>query len=377
MACKCCKFVVRTPGFEPNQGLANENMMEKTIHGRQLLPDVLKGVAVLLMIQVHLMELFAKQELYSSLLGRISLFLGGPPAAPVFMAVMGYFLAKSESGTTQLVLRGIRLIIYGFLLNIGLNMHLFYHIFTGELAVNPLPYIFGADILFLAGMSVIIIALLRLAFRNSLVWWLLIMLVAATAGLFIPSVNPGNGWSTYLLTYIYMATWWSYFPLLPWLAYPLAGYCFRMAEINCLTRQIPVSGIFLTGLAMLVLLVLTFSYGFNITADLPAYYHHTLPYFLWAMLFLGLWLIVFWQLLKNTGRNPVIRYLQWTGRNVTIFYVFQWLIIGNLATAFYKSVPAGILILWFAGITTATSLLVVLTGMILKKLRHKGRPGLM
>ena len=59
---------------------------------RSFTADLLKGMAVLAMIQVHLMELFARQEVYDSLTGKISLFLGGIPAAPVFMAVMGYFL---------------------------------------------------------------------------------------------------------------------------------------------------------------------------------------------------------------------------------------------------------------------------------------------
>jgi len=51
--------------------------------------DLLKGFAVIFMIQVHVIEQFATQTLYDSLWGKISLFLGGPFCAPVFLAVMG------------------------------------------------------------------------------------------------------------------------------------------------------------------------------------------------------------------------------------------------------------------------------------------------
>jgi uncharacterized membrane protein len=59
--------------------------------------DLLKGFAVLFMIQVHLMEQFVSAYTYNSLIGKISMFLGGPFYTPVFLAVMGYFLAFSQS----------------------------------------------------------------------------------------------------------------------------------------------------------------------------------------------------------------------------------------------------------------------------------------
>ncbi|NTW24524.1 MAG: acyltransferase [Lentimicrobium sp.] len=340
-----------------NQVLSEEIGINR-FTGRQLLPDVLKGVAVLLMIQVHLMELFATQELNSSLMGKISLFLGGPPAAPVFMAVMGYFIAKSTSGTMSLIMRGIKLIVYGFLLNIGLNLHLLYHVFIGELVLDPLPYLFGVDILFLAGLSIIAIALLRPAFRENLFLWLLIMLMVAFTASQLPSGNIGNAWETYLLAYFYKASWWSYFPLLPWLAYPLAGYCFKLISDKYFNVEFSNRKLAVSALLILIPVLLFFHYGFNITTDLPAYYHHSVSYFLWALFFLGIWTILFYFLVRSQPSNPVFSYLQWTGRNVTAFYVFQWLIIGNLATALYKSVTPGFLVLWFVGIVLATSLLV-------------------
>lgn len=344
--------------------------------GRLVLPDLLKGVAVLLMIQVHLMELFASQDVYDGFWGKASLFLGGPPAAPVFMAVMGYFLAKSKSGTMTLIGRGFRLIIYGFLLNTGINLHLFYHIFTGQSSLSPLPYLFGVDILFLAGLSILVIALFRLILRDKVFLWSVAMLFVASATTFLPAGDGNNSWSDYLLAYFYKATWWSYFPLFPWLAYPLAGYCFKLINDRFSQTNIPRTKLALSALVMLIPLAVFFLFGFNVTTDLQSYYHHSVSYFLWALLFLGAWIILFNVLIKYLPENPVMKYLQWTGHHVTAFYVIQWLIIGNLATSFYKKVTAEHLILWFIGVTLITSLLVWLYRMFLGRFKRTGSSGI-
>jgi len=338
--------------------------MDKALTNRMILPDVLKGTAVLLMIQVHLMELFATQDIYHSIWGKVSLFLGGPPAAPIFMAVMGYFLAKSGAGTLKMILRGLKLLLYGFLLNIGLNLNLFFHILRGELQVNWLSYVFGVDILFLAGLSIIIIAFLRLIFRDSVFYWLLSAILVAAAVMFIPVSATDYSWLTFLEAYFYKPTWWSYFPVFPWLAYPLAGYCFYLFEKQFIIHEIPSSRV-LQAAAALVILFLVFSpYGMAITTDLHAYYHHGISYFLWTLLFMGAWLIAFRILIKHYDSGRIVGYLQWTGRNVTAFYVFQWLIIGNLATVLYQTVNAIELVAWFVGITLSTSILVWLYGQL-------------
>jgi hypothetical protein len=68
---------------------------------------LMKGCACLLMIQVHVLELFIQPAPFrGSLMGTMGMFLGGPPVAPVFLAVMGWFLGKSKKSALQLCLRG-------------------------------------------------------------------------------------------------------------------------------------------------------------------------------------------------------------------------------------------------------------------------------
>ncbi len=325
---------------------------------RQALPDLLKGVAVLLMIQVHLTELFAVSEFSESLAGRISLFMGGIPAAPLFMAVMGWFIAARQAGFGRQVLRGLKLIGWGFLLNIGMNLHLFLKIFKGTSAVDPLPYLFGVDILFLAGLSVIIIAIFRIILKNRIAAWLAVAVLAAAAGKYLPSFDGGQPWLVYLLSCFYGLSWWSYFPVLPWLSYPVFGFVFFLIYEEFNLSLVSLKQKLVLATVLLAMILITFQYGFSVSTDLEAFYHHGIIFALWAVIFLVLLSLLFSLIVSRAGDLLPLKYLRWIGKHVTSFYVIQWLIIGNTATLVYKSVQWPALILYFISITAATSLLV-------------------
>ena len=58
--------------------------------------------------------------------------------------------------------------------------------------------------------------------------------------------------------------------------------------------------------------------------------------------------------MKNTF---ILKYLTWTGRNVTLIYVIQWLIIGNVATAIFQTQDSLQSELWVIGIIACSSLI--------------------
>lgn len=321
---------------------------------RKRTPDFLKGVAVLLMIQVHLMELFAQQEIYDGLLGKISLFLGGPPAAPIFMAVMGYFLAFSKKGLFPSVLRGIKLIVWGFALNIGLNFNLFYHIYNGTFQISPLEYLFGVDILFLAGLSVIFIALIKHFFKEKVWVYISILLLVILIPEFLkPPVAVGT--LKYVWAYFYSDVWWSYFPLIPWFAYVISGYMFKLLEnsLNLNSRK-KILRLLIGSFTFVTLIIYS---GYDVSSNLDEYYHHGAFYFFFTLAFMIFWLISSNQI-TNSFNNGLTKYIEWLGNNVTTTYVFQWLIIGNISTVIYKTQTWWELILWFVGILGVVTILV-------------------
>ena len=54
----------------------------------------------------------------------------------------------------------------------------------------------------------------------------------------------------------------------------------------------------------------------------------------------------------------MIRYLKWLGKNVTLLYVMQWILIGNMATNIYKTISSPVyLTVSFIGILFLSSCL--------------------
>lgn len=332
---------------------------------RKPVPDLLKGIAVLAMIQVHLMELFAREEILTGPLGKISLFLGGPFAAPVFMAVMGYFAAASRKTTGQRLWRGFQLILLGLGLNIGLNLHLLIKIFNGTYDLDPLGYIFGADILFLAGFSIMIIALLEPLLRKRFIAWLLLAAGISIITPFLPDLPVSL---KYLQAFFYGNYAWSYFPVFPWLAYPVLGFAFySLIKGHPLTWSRIVHRINPLMAVSGLLLVVLFVPAWRIITDLPAYYHHQILLFTWMIAFLVIFTWLAWQMDEKAGQHRVMRYVKWLGKHVTAVYVLQWLIIGNIATAIYKTQPLMALPAWFIVILAAVSGLVYGYKSVLKK----------
>jgi len=324
---------------------------------RYPLPDLLKGFAVFLIVPVHILELFIDYPGRESVFGKILLFLGGPIAVPVFMIVMGYFLAKNQKTFSANFLRGVKIFIVGFLLNIGLNFNLLLKIKYADWQINSLEYIFGVDILYLAGLSVIFIALLK-KLKKGQAWVALIFifLVIGLTGYMneILMVSERN----YVLPFIAGTYSWAYFPLFPWLAYPLIGYVFFYWEekiMSFFTKQKVVSGFILAGIGVLV--ISFYKWGINTTINLPAYYHHTFWFSLWAIGIVILWVLFLRFLLNKFPNTTICNFLKWLGKNITLFYVIQWLIIGNISTSIYQTQSIDRFVFWFAGIFSITVLL--------------------
>lgn len=321
--------------------------------------DVLKGIAVLLMIQVHILELFASSGIFSGYPGKILLFLGGPPVAPVFMILFGYFMFSSDKSAKQLMLRGLKILLLGMLLNLALNAHLFWAVYRGSIQANIWPYIFGVDILPFAGLSLLIIAPLKNVIQQHITVTLFMILTAIFSGQYLMNYLPENSVLKYLTAFIYGSAEWSYFPVLPWIAYPLSGIAlYQWQQHHDLSFFYLPKTKLLFGIIFLLFFALTFQYALAVSSNLQAYYHHNALFFIWVILFAAFYTLLINELRHYTENTVINRFINWLGRHVTPVYVIQWIIIGNIATGIYKTVSNPLyLVCWFATIVTATSLL--------------------
>jgi hypothetical protein len=113
----------------------------------------------------------------------------------------------------------------------------------------------------------------------------------------------------------------------------------------------------LTAAAALVV-CFTFPFGVRIAANLPAYYHHSFLFFGWTILFLIAYSRLVQQLNHLLGKTKLFGWLRWMGRHVTLLYVIQWIIIGNMATPLFQSVTSfGTLFVYFICILIACCLI--------------------
>jgi len=313
--------------------------------------DLLKGTAVLLMMQVHIIELFARQDVLLGDVGRVLMFLGGPPVAPVFLAVLGFFALRSPLSEGRLVLRACQLIALGGVLNLGLNMHLLILIYSGQSTLSPWQYVFGVDVLFGAGLSLICVALLRPLFKTYVLAWAAASLLVAGVAPWFSEVLTTYIQSPWLTAYIASRASWSYFPLFPWLAYVLLGVtAFHVRERLSLSRR----GAVLTLATSVPILLATGGFAFEASNDLPAFYHHGIELFLWNVVFIAAWVLLH-RALASFG--AAMSGLAWLGRHVTACYVIQWLLIGNIATAIYKTESLLHCALWLVTLVVVTIIL--------------------
>ena len=318
------------------------------------LPDLLKGFAVFLIVPVHIMEKFMDYPARESLFGKILLVLGGPIAVPVFMLVMGYFVALSKKSPFQNILRGIFIFLAGILLNIGLNFHLLLKIKLEGWKLDPLQSIFSIDIFYLAGLSIIILAVLKGIGRGQQLIALVLTLFVGTSVAFFNDILmvPDRN---YILPFIGGEYSWSYFPLFPWLTYPLIGFLFQKKETvlkEFIQRNLTLS--FAILFSVFVLVVLFSEFGIQTTINLSDYYHHGLFFILWTLGVVILWVTLIRFVDLHFGDAPPIVFLKWLGQNITVFYIIQWLIIGNIATAIYQTQELSKFALWVIPIFLAT-----------------------
>ena len=329
------------------------------MNNRASTADLLKGIAVMGMIQIHILELFASNLCAQSAIGKSLFFLGGPPVAPVFALLMGYFLAASQKSTAQLMIRGLGLFLLGMCLNLSLNANLLFSVSIGIYKINTGPYIFGADMLQFAGLSTILLSITKKILKRNLILTGVLTFLAAFLGRYLLHFIPEHTVWQYLTAFFYGSVRWSYFPLFPWVAYPLCGlFFYEFSSRMELAFLQDVKAWVIILISGIIFLAISLPYALKISATLPAYYHHGLLFFLWTIAFIGLYVFLVNEINKRMSGQVMIRYLKWLGKNVTLLYVMQWILIGNMATNIYKTISSPVyLTVSFIGILFLSSCL--------------------
>ena len=296
--------------------------------------DLARGFTVLMIAPIHTIMLYSNAGAQESLLGMFLSFIAEGPGAQLFMLLMGVAFTLSAHTDSKAVLsRAGFFLIAAYALNVlkfiipllvgGMPAGVLHELHLQGTGQAFLFFLLLGDILHFAALAYPIMYLVHK--MKYYPYWSLFFAIAIT--IFSPvfwDVKTGFRMLDYPLSLIGGHPPFVYFPLFPWLLYPLAGM-----TLGHLLKKYGPTAVLAKGGKVGIFLIL-------ISLVLPAtpLQGPWLPFYRTgisaSVLHLGivlLWLAVFHYLYRKIPFNPVFRLLIFCSENITRIYILQWIII--------------------------------------------------
>jgi uncharacterized membrane protein len=291
------------------------------------------------MIAVHTLEVFGGSSLRAGPTGQVIEFLGGPPAAPVFMTLMGLSLAISGKNNPGVqIRRGLIVLLSGYLLNfirgvIPLQLTALAGISQSRgLPLDWLGVLTVVDILQFAGLALIITALTQnLKMSKYLDLTIAIIVIAVSPSLW------GMKTEVPLLNHLYDLLWGDQpidhpfltnriaFPVFPWLAFPYLGLFLGKLLIEASNRKNAFRKIGWGG-AIAIITGLAISWN-DKDHHFNDYYHSRQGAMIFMSGFVALWIALFQWIEERVSWNAFFNLLSTWSKSVTSIYFIQWVLI--------------------------------------------------
>jgi uncharacterized membrane protein len=293
--------------------------------------DLARGFTVLCIPAVHSILLSSQPAVRDTLPGQLLRFIAEGPGAQLFMTYMGISVTLShELSWATILKRSGLLLLAGYGLNVlkfvlPLKLGLLAAAFQTDLGITnsctagETVFLLG-DILHFAALALpITYGIYRL--RR---YWIYALATAAFVAIFAPylwdhhSCSPVASYITALVGGQPPAV---FFPLFPWLTYPLAGL-----TIGYWLNRNPPDRFLFIGLAGIGLILLG-EVGSFLGATSTSFYR-TRPGD--TAIHLGIvlvWLWIWEGLSSYVKSNAFFRLLQFASRNITMIYLIQWPLI--------------------------------------------------
>lgn len=299
-------------------------------------PDILRGLAILFMIMIHVINMYGNEEATSGWPHLVLDFLAGPPAAPVFMFTMGFFFILKKPMFSTGIRRGIILIVTGYVLNIVkgfLPVFLAREVLGWDRSLFPDLYtnyylILNVEILIFAGIAFILMNIIsRISMRP--------VFFIALACLFM-AISPflwGLGSDIPVIKHLVLPLWGAdtelvIFPVFPWIVYPLLGMASAMVFKD---QKSPSRLYLLSGLFGVVLMAVG---GTLLLIDFERFFHDYGQQAWGAVCafsgFIFLWGMFIMFINKIMPSFLKMGFLSFLSKNITTVYIIQWILIGWL-----------------------------------------------
>lgn len=294
-----------------------------------------RGFIVFVMPAVHSVWLYSSKDVKGGWIGMLLGFLAEGPGAQLFMFLMGVFIVLGRpKKTVQIFQRSIIIFLLGYVLNIfklvvpyytGLIPQQFF--IDNQFPVDrmlPLNLLLVGDILQFAAIAYFICSFINKV-RNATIVTLIIIVFVLMASPIVWELSANGFVSTKALALFNGSPPYVFFPVFPWLFYPLSGLLGArvMEKYNSNTDV----GILFGIVGWFLVLG-----GYYITQYEPSSWNLTF-YRLGTggtIMHGGIvlcWLALFLLLPVFIKNNFFFRLLKWLSKNITVIYLSQWIVI--------------------------------------------------
>lgn len=299
--------------------------------------DFARGIAIVAMVLIHSIVFLGDPSLTKTTAGYIANSLICLFAAPVFTFIMGVMIVfSSKSLPRTLLWRGVVILGIGYFLNFLRGT---LPIAFGEWAgwvdfqdERPWTYMLEQDILQFAGIAFMLIALFKKLIGSNIGLALLGGAIMAAAPL-LYRVHLGESIPGYLVSLLFGGNHYNFFPIVPWIAFPLIGMGYGE-----MLKKSPDKQQFMQRSALLGLLLIAAGIALviGLERDVTGQWYSgkfrqgKLPPVV-SLIFSGfqfVWIALCYLITGKIKKSPVLNQLyHWSG-NVTWFYAIQWVVIG-------------------------------------------------
>lgn len=291
--------------------------------------DIARGYTVLLMPMIHTIVVYGNETVHESLFAAVMSFFAEETGATLFMILMGLSAGLNTHASFLFFLRrSMILMALAFLLNL---LKFFPLLLAGQMpqallmdlginneATALVDLLLMGDILHLASFSFLLLAFCRLAGRYQWLFeaWLLLMVwMFAWGGYAFENSHGIYAWLMGVMPH-------AFFPVLPWLFYPLAGKLLAIfiKESNFSFLTCSVLGI------VLLLTSLGLS-GFVPHIDLITFYKPGSSALIYYTACSLIWLFVCAAFAKTTSSHAFKQLLRFLSKHITAVYFIQWVLV--------------------------------------------------
>lgn len=294
--------------------------------------DLARGFTVFIMAPVHAVLIYSTAGVHRSAIGVVLACLAEGPGAPLFMTLMGIsFVLSSRNSLAQSADRAWRLMLLAYLLN---TLKFIVPLFLGLIPVKLLTdygiasgsrgyiQLFGlGDILQLAAISLVVLAMVY-RLPHYPFWAMLLAGMIALVAPWLWKIHNLPGLWGYPGTLLWGNAPLEFFPLFPWLVFPLAGLFlgyFLKKGHRVFHTLLFAGGLLLIG----GICIKSFS---GLPGSLDFYRMDTADTTIHLGI-VGIWLYLCHICIKHIHPNRVLDGLSYLSRHITRIYMIQWVVV--------------------------------------------------